>query len=82
MNPPIEYRQKAFTRSQLVDMRRTLLEKCEQMIANTNWPYLLKNLRTQKIFNDLHQYYMNEGPNSSLIGQRVGSLPSLNNLNE
>lgn len=65
-------------------MRKTLLEKCEQMVAVTTWPYLQKNLRTQKIFSDLYQYYVNEGPQLSSYNNRgrMGSLPSFKNLNE
>lgn len=34
-------------------MRRTLLEKCEEVIDGTTWPFGRNNLSTAKIFNDL-----------------------------
>jgi hypothetical protein len=34
-------------------MRKTLLEKCEQVIDSTPWPFENNNLSTGKIFFDL-----------------------------
>lgn len=34
-------------------MRRTLLEKCEEVVDGTTWPFVRNNLSTAKIFNDL-----------------------------
>jgi hypothetical protein len=38
-------------------MRRTLLEKCEEVIDGTTWPFGRNNLSTAKIFNDLVQFH-------------------------
>ena len=42
-------------------MRSTLLEKCEEVMANTQWPFATNHLSTEKIFNDLRQYHNNPG---------------------
>ena len=44
-------------RAQLMEMRKTLLEKCEEVIDNTSWPFKKNNLKTDKIFNDLMAYH-------------------------
>ena len=36
-----------------MEMRKTLLEKCEEVIDNMAWPFGKQNLKTDKIFNDL-----------------------------
>jgi len=49
-----------FTRSQLMNMRRVLVEKCEEVInKSSNWPHGAQagGLKTDKIFFDLLQYY-------------------------
>lgn len=38
-------------------MRKTLLEKCEEVISYTPWPFTRNNLTTAKIFNDLLQFH-------------------------
>jgi len=38
-------------------MRKTLLEKCEEVIDATYFPFIKNNLKTAKIFNDLMQYH-------------------------
>ena len=38
-------------------MRKTLLEKCEEVISYTPWPFARNNLTTAKIFNDLLQFH-------------------------
>ena len=43
-----------------MEMRKTLLEKCEEVIDNTSWPFKSNNLKTGKIFNDLLQYHTME----------------------
>jgi len=40
-----------------MEMRKTLLEKCEEVIDNTSWPFIKNNLKTSKIFNDLMQFH-------------------------
>lgn len=40
-----------------MEMRKTLLEKCEEVIDNTAWPFVRNNLNTTKIFNDLLQFH-------------------------
>ena len=44
-----------------MDMRRTLLEKCEEIIDSMQWPFGVNNLRTEKIFNDLLQFHTDHG---------------------
>ena len=44
-------------RDQLVEMRKTLLEKCEEVMYRMNWPFGKNNLKTEKIFKDLVQYH-------------------------
>lgn len=53
MNQEIVYRNRSLKRKQLVDMRNTLNDKCEQIISVMNWPFKTNNLTTEKIFNDL-----------------------------
>jgi hypothetical protein len=53
----VNYRQKLILRSHLQDIRLTLLEKCEEVIENTTWPFATHNLTTSKIFNDLIQFH-------------------------
>jgi len=38
-------------------MRKTLIEKCEEIINDNSWPHGEKGLRTGKIFKDLLQFY-------------------------
>ena len=38
-------------------MRKTLLEKCEEIIDTMQWPFIQNNLKTGKIFNDLVQFH-------------------------
>ena len=52
-NSKVNYRQNIMNRTQLMEMRKTLLEKCEEVIDNTSWPFIKNNLKTSKIFNDL-----------------------------
>ena len=49
----VNYRQNVIPKQQLVEMRKTLLEKCEEVIEGTTWPFGRNNLSTFKIFNDL-----------------------------
>ena len=53
----VNYRQNIMNRTQLMEMRKTLLEKCEEVIDNTSWPFIKNNLKTSKIFNDLVQFH-------------------------
>jgi len=53
----VNYRQTLILRSQLLEMRKTLLEKCEEVVDGTFFPFVKNNLKTQKIFNDLVQYH-------------------------
>ena len=41
-------------------MRKTLLDKCEEVIDCTTWPFIRCNLSTDKIFNDLIQFHGND----------------------
>lgn len=61
----VNYRQNIIPRNQLMEMRKTLLEKCEEVISYTPWPFTRNNLTTAKIFNDLLQFhgdYTNAAP--------------------
>lgn len=49
----INYRNSTFPRTSLLRMRRTLIDKCEELINSDNWPHGTKNLSTAKIFKDL-----------------------------
>lgn len=49
----VAYRQNLFTRKKLLTMRRTLIDKCEELINSDLWPHGLQDLRTAKIFKDL-----------------------------
>ena len=43
-------------------MRKTLCDKCEQVISSMPWPFSQNNLSTDKIFNDLLQYHIQHLP--------------------
>lgn len=54
----VSYRQNLLSRQQLLDMRKTLLDKSEEIIENTYFPFTKNNLRTVKIFNDLVNFHL------------------------
>ena len=60
----IVHRDYQLTRQQLLLMRSTLLEKCEEIMSKNQWPFMMNNLTTNKIFEDLRNYYngINENP--------------------
>ena len=41
------------TRKKLLNMRKTLIDKCEEVINQNVWPHGQQDLRTAKIFRDL-----------------------------
>jgi hypothetical protein len=49
----VNYRSNMMARTKLLKMRRTLIDKCEELINGDTWPHGAQNLRTGKIFNDL-----------------------------
>jgi hypothetical protein len=49
----VNYRNNNLPRTKLLKMRRTLIDKCEELINNDHWPHGSGNLRTAKIFKDL-----------------------------
>ena len=53
--PPstITYRSHNYPVIQILEMRKTLLEKCEQVVETSPWPFEQNNLSTNKIFYDL-----------------------------
>ena len=51
-------------------MRKTLIDKCEEVINNNDWPHGSSDLRTGKIFKDLLQFY-------GTIDQSIYSEPSV-----
>jgi len=54
---PVNYRQNQLSRKKLLAMRRTLVDKCEEIINSNSWPHGAQDLRTGKIFRDLLQFY-------------------------
>jgi len=38
-------------------MRQTLLDKCEEIVNDLQWPFGKKGLKTDKVFGDLVQYF-------------------------
>lgn len=56
-------------RQRLLKMRRTLLDKCEELINSEQWPHGAQNLRTAKIFKDLLQFC---GTESSIFSDAQG----------
>ena len=55
----VHYRNRLLSRLRLMDMRRTLVDKCEEVINGETWPHGGQDLRTGKIFRDLLQFYGN-----------------------
>ena len=53
----VNYRNNTLTRKRLLNMRKTLVDKCEEVINNNQWPHGQQDLRTGKIFRDLLQFY-------------------------
>ena len=49
----VNYRQAFIQRTQLMEMRKTLLDKCEEVVDTMQWPFNNNNLSTTKIFHDL-----------------------------
>jgi len=41
-------------------MRKTLLEKCDMLIKSKEWPHRGQDLRTDRVFKDLLQFYESE----------------------
>lgn len=56
----VNYRANVMKREDLIVMRKTLLDKCEQIINHTISPFSENNLSTKKIFSDLMQYHLSE----------------------
>ena len=50
---PVQYRRNKLSRPKLLEMRRTLVDKCEEVINGGGWPHGEQDLRTGKIFRDL-----------------------------
>ena len=53
----VSYRYSYIPRKQMIQMRRTLIDKCEEAINSNTWPHGSGDLRTGKIFKDLLQFY-------------------------
>ena len=56
----VQYRQSLLSRPKLMQMRRTLVDKCEEVINGDAWPHGGQDLRTGKVFRDLLQFYGNK----------------------
>ena len=55
----VSYRKGYFARMKLLNMRKALLDKCEYIINNQSIAHAEHNLKTEKIFKDLIQFYNN-----------------------
>lgn len=53
----VSYRHNTLSRKKLLNMRKTLIDKCEEVINTNDWPHGESDLRTGKIFKDLLQFY-------------------------
>lgn len=53
----VSYRHNTLSRKKLLSMRKTLIDKCEEVINTNDWPHGESDLRTGKIFKDLLQFY-------------------------
>lgn len=53
----VHYRANHMSRKKLLSMRKTLIDKCEEVINQNVWPHGSQDLRTAKIFRDLLQFY-------------------------
>ena len=63
----VSYRQSFIPRQLLMEMRKTLLDKCEEVIDYTYWPFGKNGLTTAKIFNDLVQYHNEQHKNDGSL---------------
>jgi hypothetical protein len=63
----MNYRDTSLNKLQLLELRRMLLDKCDEIIDASEYPFQRYNLRTQKVFNDLVQYSLD--PHSSIVRQ-------------
>lgn len=54
---PVFYRKKNLSRTQLLAMRKTLVDKCEEIISGEQWPGRSDNIDTARIFKDLMNFY-------------------------
>ena len=54
---PVNYRHNNLSRQKLLNMRKTLVDKCEEVINNENWAGKTQDLSTGRIFRDLMQFY-------------------------
>ena len=57
MNQLIVYRGNKLRRRTIQDMKYTLLDKCDQIIESTVWPFMETSLNTDKVFADLVAFY-------------------------
>eukprot|EP00347_Sterkiella_histriomuscorum_P021638 403333283 len=56
----VKYRGDKFNRVSLMQMRQTLVQKCEEIVNELKWPFKERNLNTKKVFKDLVQYYQDQ----------------------
>ena len=49
----VQYRRQLHTRTKLLNMRKALIDKCEDVINNMQWPLSEQGINTSKIFKDL-----------------------------
>jgi len=53
----VDYRNDKMHRNQLLTMRKTLIDKCEEVINGGKWTGKVQNMNTRRLYNDLLQYY-------------------------
>ena len=56
----VSYRSSKLSREKLIDMKQTLLSKCEEIIGSQAWKFGSDGLSTEVVFSDLLQYHANE----------------------
>jgi len=52
----------------------TILEKCDQIIDNTLWPFIEHNLSTDKVFSDLIAFYRENSGSRFIIRKPSNSV--------
>lgn len=54
---PVSYRENHLSRKKLLSMRKTLIDKCEEVIGGHQWAGNDTNMRPSKLFNDLIEFH-------------------------
>ena len=75
---PVTYRRNNLSRHKLLGMRKTLIDKCEEVINGEQWPGVTRDLRTGRIFRDLLQFYGT--CDQSQFSAGLTGIPSIQNV--